>query len=262
MKKHIISISISFFLFLNIMPARGNDQVGVIERLFQSENVNGTFLVSSMNGEMRKTFNFQRSKTRFSPASTYKILNTLIGLKYGAVSSGDFSFQWDGVERGVPAWSKDQSLASAFKISCVWCYQEIANEVGVSKYSHELDATSYGNQCVSAPVDLHWLNGVLKISANEQVDFLKRLVNRTLPYDHRHTNILKEIMFVERNPNYTLYAKSGWTGPKLAVGWYVGYIETESDTFVFAMNMAMNDIKQAPLRKKLVIQSLQALKLI
>jgi beta-lactamase class D len=42
----------------------------------------------------------------------------------------------------------------------------------------------------------------------------------------------------------------------------VGYIETEGDTFVFAMNMAMNDMKQAPLHKKLVIQSLQALKLI
>jgi len=233
-----------------------------IEKLFLSEDVEGTLVIASVKGDLQETFNTKRAKIQFSPASTFKILNTLIGLKSGAISSNSHSFEWDSVDRGVPVWNQNHSLASAFKVSCLWCYQQIANEVGLSTYSKELNAVSYGNESVSDPVDLHWLNGELKISANEQVEFLKHLANATLPYELRYINILKEIMFVESHSNYALYAKSGWTGPELAIGWYVGYIKTEDDVFVFAMNMNMNDIKQAPLRKNLVIQSLQALKLI
>jgi beta-lactamase class D len=103
---------------------------------------------------------------------------------------------------------------------------------------------------------------VLKISANEQINFLTRLVNNALPYKQGHLKTLKEIMLVEQTPDYSLYAKSAWTGSALVTGRYVGYIETSSDTVVFAMNMVMHDAEQASLRKKLVIESLQALKLI
>lgn len=246
-------------LLLGFLPAQANDE---IEQLFRSENIEGTFVVASVKSDLQETFNAKRAEIQYSPASTYKVLNTLIGLKTGAVSSADFSFKWDGVDRGIAVWNQDHSLASAFKVSCVWCYQVIANQVGVSSYSAELEAVSYGNQSVSDPVDLHWLNGDLKVSANEQIEFLQQLVNGTLPYEQRHIDSLKEIMLVERRSNYTLYAKTGWAGPELAVGWYVGYIETKDDTFVFAMNMRMSNAKQGPLRKKLVIQSLRALNLI
>jgi beta-lactamase class D len=263
MKKYFILGPIFLVILgLTFQAVKGRNELVEIERIFRSENVEGTFIVASANGEMHQTFNQERAAVRFSPASTFKILNTLIALKLEIVESGESSFQWDGNDRGIQSWNKNHSLSSAFKVSCVWCYQNIARNIGVSKYSKELIAASYGNQAVSAPVDLYWLNGVLQISANEQIDFLQRLVNRTLPYGLSHTTTLKEIMLVEKNSDYALYAKSGWTGSELATGWYVGYIETSYETFVFAMNMVMRDAKQAALRKKLVLESLQALKLI
>ncbi|MFT6101070.1 MAG: beta-lactamase class D [Arenicella sp.] len=259
MKKYVIFIVL---LGLSLKAANGYDELAAVEKVFRSENIDATFVVVSADGELHKVFNQERSLIRFSPASTFKVLNTLIALKFELVGLDHSAFQWDGNQRGVSSWNKNHSLSSAFKVSCVWCYQKIAREVGVSRYAMELRAASYGNQAVHAPVDLFWLNGDLTISANEQIDFLKRLVNNTLPYRRSHLKTLKEIMLVEQTPNYSLYAKSGWTGAGLATGWYVGYIETSRDTFVFAMNMLMHDAEQAPLRKKLVIESLRALKLI
>ena len=259
MKKYLIFI---VFLGLSFKVVHGYDELAEVEQVFRSENIEGTFIVASANGEMRKVFNRERSVIRFSPASTFKVLNTLIALKLELVSLGETAFQWDGNDRGVLAWNKNHSLRSAFKVSCVWCYQKTAREIGVSMYASELRAASYGNQVVNAPVDLFWLNGTLKISASEQIDFLMRLVNNTLPFTQSHLKTLKEITLVEQTDDYSLYAKSGWTGSALATGWYLGYIETSRDTVVFAMNMVMHDVEQAPLRKKMVIESLQALKLI
>jgi len=262
MKQPLKLATILLALLFPIIASALDTKLNAVKEIFRSENIEGTFIAASVNGKMRETFNPKRSETRFSPASTFKILNTLVGLKYGVISSSKPSFKWDGVERGVPQWNKDHSLASAFKVSCVWCYQEIANDVGISRYIKELHNTSFGNQNVNEPVDLHWLNGTLKVSAVEQITFLKKLVNNTLPYHREHIDTLKEIMLVEKNSDYTLFAKSGWVGPPLSTGWYVGYLETNDDTFVFAMNMVMDNVMHAPLRKELTMRSLKALKLI
>jgi beta-lactamase class D len=259
MKKYFV---LTVFLGLGFNAVYGHDELAAVEKVYQSENVDATFIVASADGKVHKVFNHERSAIRFSPASTFKVLNTLIALKLELVSLDESAFQWDGNDRGVSRWNKNHSLSSAFKVSCVWCYQKIAREVGVSRYVEELRASSYGNQAVNAPVDLFWLNGVLKVSASEQIEFLTRLVNNDLPFTQSQLKTLKEIMMVEQTSDYSLYAKSGWTGSALATGWYVGYIETSNGTFVFAMNMLMYDAEQAPLRKTLVIESLRALKLI
>ena len=233
-----------------------------IEKLFAAHEVEATFVVSSLNGNYQKAVNPKRADIRFSPASTYKIPNTLIGLKHQAILSNEHVFKWDGVKHWLDTWNKDQSLNSAFKVSCVWCYQEFANAIGLEKYTQELKALNYGNASVSEPVDRHWLNGVLTISANEQIDFLKRLVKSELPYESDHIAILKDIMRAKEHSNYTLYTKTGWAAGDLAIGWYVGFIERDTQTFVFAFNMHLDNPKNAPLRKELTIQALQILGII
>ena len=56
--------------------------------------------------------------------------------------------------------------------------------------------------------------------------------------------------------------KLGLTGPELGAVWYVGYLETASDAFSFAMSMKVGSAKETLLRKKRVIKSIQAVKLI
>ena len=229
-----------------------------VAEIFSSEGVDGTLVVASANGEILHLHNDERSVTRFSPASTFKIPNTLIALDLGVLESTDDSFSWDGVDRGLAAWNKDQTLLSAFRVSCVWCYQEIARKVGLVQYETALNLIGYGNQKVGDQVDQFWLNGVLRISAGEQINFLKSLLGVSAPYHREHIAIVKEVMREEQGADYVLYAKSGWTGPEQHVGWYVGYVEKADETWLFAMNMRMDEATEAPLRKELTVESLRA----
>jgi beta-lactamase class D len=81
------------------------------------------------------------------------------------------------------------------------------------------------------------------ISANEQVDFLRKFVTGTLPVSQRSLDIVKEILIQESSPAYTLRAKTGSATQRggLAVGWYVGYVETKKGCFLFAMNIISPD---------------------
>jgi len=231
--------------------------------VFQSQGVEGTLVVASPDGTVFHVHNDKRSKRQLSPASTFKILNTLIALDTGVVSSKDSEFQWDGTQRGLAAWNKDQTLQSAFKVSCLWCYQEIARKVGENRYKLALAESQYGNQLIGDHVDHFWLNGELQVSAREQVIFLGRLLNNSFQFRGEHVELLKSIMRDEQSPaDYTIYAKTGWTGSELAVGWYVGYVEKGDDIWLFAMNMRMESAEQASLRKQLTIQSLQVLDII
>ena len=119
-----------------------------IREAFLVERVQGTMIIESLDGSVTVIHNEDRAAARFSPASTFKIVNTLIALDQGIIASRHSTFTWDGVERGVPAWNQDQTLASAFAVSCVWCYQQIARRVGTGVYLSELDRLEYGNGLV------------------------------------------------------------------------------------------------------------------
>ncbi len=258
------SIKIRMFVTLalvspSVLSADNSDSIA---KIFSSEGVIGTLVIASDNGSIMSLHNEQRAQTRFSPASTFKIPNTLIALKAGVVESSNSKFEWDGINRGVPMWNRDHTLKTAFKASCVWCYQSIALKVGEARYQNELKSIAYGNQSIGDGVDPFWLSGALKISALEQIEFLKGVVNSTLPFEDHHLQVLKSVMFDEDSKTYKIYAKSGWTGSKQSVGWYVGYLETGGNTYLFAFNMVMDNIEKAPLRRKIVWNALRALDLL
>ena len=239
-----------------------SSQSKAVAEIFLSENIVATLIVASANAEVAHVYNKSRSIERFSPASTFKIPNTLIALDTNVVESKETVFRWDGTDKGLPQWNSDQTLESALKVSCVWCYQEVARKVGREKYETVLAQTGYGNHSTGSQVDLFWLNGDLRISASEQVDFLRRLYDYELPFRDEHVDELKDIMLVEKSARYSLYAKSGWATTTPQVGWYVGFVETGTQTWFFAMNMQIDTREQVGLRKELTLASLQALGII
>lgn len=242
--------------------ASGQPEDGKIEsvaKLFEAESATGSLVVVSSDGRQRYLYNEARANERLSPASTFKIVNTLIALDSGVVMTRASRFTWDGTDRGISAWNRDQTLASAFRVSCVWCYQQIAREVGRAKYASELARIGYGNGRIGEPVDRFWLDGTLRISAIEQVRLVKAVQDYSIPYRRDHVDELKAIMLDEESSDYRVYAKTGWTGGKLHVGWYVGFVEKGDETWIFAMNMHMDKVEQAPLRKELTLRSLRAL---
>ena len=60
-------------------------------------------------------------------------------------------------------------------------------------------------------------------------------------------------MVAERNPDFSIYGKTGWAASaEPQVGWYVGYLETHDDVWFFALNMDIRSETDLPLRKQLV----------
>ena len=152
-----------------------------IEKIFKNKEVEGTIIIESLNQKKTYVHNKFRADTFLSPASSFKIPHTLIALNEGVVSE-DSIITWDKVVSPVESCNNDQTLKSALKNSCIWCYQEFASKIGVEKYKKYLKELNYGNKKIGDDVTRFWLDESLEITTFEQIKFLKRFYTNNLPF--------------------------------------------------------------------------------
>ncbi|WP_338035837.1 class D beta-lactamase [Halochromatium roseum] len=230
-----------------------------IAALFAEAGVQGTLVLSRLDGQAVIVHNAARAKQRLPVASTFKIFNTLIALEEGAISGIDEVMRWDGRQHPYPAWNQDQTLKSAFAVSCVWCYQRLAERIGAERYRVHLAQADYGVLEEPFVTNAFWLDGSLTISAQEQVRFLRQVIERRLRYRPETYAGLRAIMLADEGQDYRLFAKTGWAARATPqIGWYVGYVETADATWIFALNIDIQDESDLPLRQALARASLQA----
>ena len=247
----------ALFVLLFSLQASAKDQD--IAQLFDSRDARGTMVITSLNSGKTYLHNEARADNRYTVASTFKILNTLISVEEKAVAGKDDVFKWDGRVYSIANWNRDQTLESAFRVSCVWCYQELARRVGLDTYREYLGKFDYGVLREPLIETEFWLDGSLTISALEQIDFLKNIYLRKLPFSASSYETLQQIMLVEQTPANKIYAKTGLArnyDPE--VGWYVGYVETKNDVWFFAMNMDIHSEKDWTVRLEITRKALQA----
>lgn len=198
----------------------------------------GTFVLYDLHRHQYIRYNPARSDAGFLPASTFKIMNSLVGLETGIIPDENFVIEWDGTPYDLPAWNQDHTLKTAIQNSVVWYYQELARRVGKEKMQELVTAAEYGNQNITGPIDTFWLEGELRISANEQVEFLRRLYEDELPFLSRSVNIVQTILVLDKTEAYQLSGKTGSvTRVAPYVGWFVGYVEKGADVYFFATNI-------------------------
>lgn len=253
-----IVLKTALFYLLTAWPMLGRAEDPSLAALFAEHQLTGTLIIAASDGSQRFIHNDARAGQRYPCASTFKVLNTLIALEEGAIDSNEV-VKWDGVERSVPDWNRDHTLASAYQASCVWCYQVLARRVGRQAYRDYLDDIGYGRLAPSFSPTEFWLNGDLQISAAEQIEFLKKLDRRELPFAAEHYETLRDIMLVEQTPSYALRAKTGWAARgRPQIGWYIGSIETAAATWLFALNIDLRSEQDLPLRAQLLRAALRA----
>ena len=142
---------------------------------FEEVGAVGTFVLRDLETGRTQRYDPGRAAERMLPASTFKVYNALVALETGVVSDPDSAFAWDGVERFLPAWNQDQSLRDGLRNSTVWVYQRVARRVGRDRYRRSFKAEPYGNSQIGPDVGLFWLDESLRVSADEQVQFIERL---------------------------------------------------------------------------------------
>ena len=113
-----------------------------------------------------------------------------------------------------------------------------------------IQAIHYGNEDISGGITKFWIRSSLKISAEEQIDFLLRLYRNGLPFSQRSMDITKKIMKLAETNEYIICGKTGSAivpneegKTKSVLGWFVGWVERKdrNSVFIFAVNIEGED---------------------
>ena len=224
------------------------------KKYYDQFEVKGSFLLYDQQKDKYLVYNQAQTNQAFTPASTFKICNSLIGLETGVIKDENFVISWDSVVRQNTKWNQDHDLKTAFKNSTVWYYQELARRVGGKQMKHWLDTVKYGNADTTGGIDRFWLRGGLRITPQQQIDFLIKLHDNKLPFSQRSMDIVKKIMIDKDTLNYVIRGKSGWGEQPNSedIGWFVGYIEREGNIYYFANCIQTTDFNKANARREIV----------
>ena len=150
-----------------------------LKRFFIQNDISGSITLYDYKNKKWIYSDKGDTEIRTLPASTFKIPNSLIFLEEGLVKDENVAIKWDGTNWKHEEWNKDTSLKEAFKNSTVWFHKEQARKIGKEKYRKYLKEFNYGDQIITIdssdkPDEFNnfWLNGTLKISPIEQINFL------------------------------------------------------------------------------------------
>ena len=236
-------------IVLNACESNNITEDDSLKKYFDENKVTGTFgLFDNAQGH----FNIYNS-TRFSdsvylPASTFKIVNSLIGVETGRVLDSSTVFKWDSIVHSKRTeCDRDMTMYDAFRISCVPWYQQLARIIGKDTMQHWLDslgyAQRYGKFVIKNNLDTFWLDNSAKVTADEQMGLVKRLYFDQLPFTKRSQRIVRNMMLFENNANYRLSYKTGWgnTEKGHALGWIIGWIEENKHPYFFVLQIESPD---------------------
>lgn len=232
--------------------------------IFDEFGVAGTFALREVGSGTTLVHDARRATEPRLPASTFKILNSLIILETGVAADVDTVFPWDGVDRGLEAWNRDHSLRSGIEVSAVWLYQQLAREVGEERMSEMVGASNYGNGDIGGGIDQFWLRGDLRVSPFEQLAFLERLTADDLPFAAADMAAVRAIIVRESGDDWSWSHKTGTAlSEEPTLGWLVGLTEFDGRTWAFALNIDMPEVDgisttEPRLREKLTRRLLAA----
>lgn len=190
--------------------------------------------------------------TRTTPASTFKIAISLMGYDSGFLKDAHnptLEFHEDYPDWGGAAWRQPTDPARWMKYSVVWFSQQVTESLGAVRFADYTKKFEFGNADVAGdkrhPHGLThaWIDSSLQISPLEQVAFLVKLVNHTLPVSEHAFAMTDRITEVTRLGDWDIHGKTGTGFPANADGsddetrgwgWFVGWTRSGGKTLVFA----------------------------
>ncbi|MCE9673843.1 hypothetical protein LY474_39220 [Myxococcus stipitatus] len=214
--------------------------------------------------------------TRLPPASTFKIPHALIALETGVVARVDDLHKWDGTKHSVEMWNQDQTLDTAMRRSALWVFQGTARKIGRERMEAWLKRFHYGTEDASGDITRFWLGGPLRISPDEQLEFLARFYRNELPVRPEVSAAVKAMLVhgpttvasVRAGINLggpwkdgaVLSAKTGWfLDTSGDVTWLVGHVASPRGRHLF-VSAVRSPPGESPSRPPALVAAIDALK--
>ena len=187
-------------------------------------------------------------ETKYGPQSTFKIALSLIGFDSGILKS-EYNPSWslpEGTDPYINICKGNHNPRTWMRDSCLWYSRILTTKLGMKKFQDYVTKFSYGNMDLSGGLTDAWVSSSLKISPEEQVEFLQNLINHKFNLSHESYEKTKKIIFIqELGGGWKLYGKTGngnqinKDGKKIYLqqGWFIGYIEKGNRRVVFASHI-------------------------
>lgn len=234
-----------------------------IKSYFDEAQTQGVIIIKE--GKNLSTYGnaLARANKEYVPASTFKMLNALIGLENHKATTNEI-FKWDGKKRTYPMWEKDMTLGEAMALSAVPVYQELARRTGLELMQKEVKRVNFGNTNIGTQVDNFWLVGPLKITPVQEVNFADDLAHNRLPFKLETQEEVKKMLLIKEVNGSKIYAKSGWgMDVTQQVGWLTGWVEQANGKKIpFSLNLEMKEGMSGSIRNEITYKSLENLGII
>jgi beta-lactamase class D len=188
-----------------------------IVKILDSAKVNGTFaLMENGSGQFTITNLTLYKDTSFAPLNTFFAIPTLIALDKGYI------------KHDTNSW---------VSLDSVNYYNAMIEKIGRPAILKTIDSLHYGKGIVSNDLNSFWKNGSLRITADEQLGFIKRLYFGQLSFQKRSQDIFKKMILKEDNASYQLSYILGSDKTTEPSFWMVGYVEENKHPYFFVMHL-------------------------
>lgn len=249
-KESILIICTATIIFCNIpslyLSAAKQNTVSLEELNYTTtdlssyfETYNGSFVLYDTQKNMYSMYNIDRCITQSSPDSTYKIYSALSALESSVITPTNNFQSWSGEKYPIETWNHNHNLESAMSDSVNWYFQNLDLQTGRDELQTFLNKISYGNRDITGGLSGYWLESSLLVSPLEQVQLLTNFYKNTWNFKAENIETVKKSILISDSQYGTLYGKTG-TGKvngNYVNGWFVGFIETNENTFIFATNI-------------------------
>lgn len=234
-----------------------------IKSYFDAANTQGVMVIQHGSEIAIYGNDLARANKQYVPASTFKILNALIALDQHKANLDEI-FKWDGKKHSNPAWQKDMNLSEAMQVSALPVYQLLARRIGLNLMAEQVQRAGFGNAYIGSQIDQFWLNGSLKISPLQELEFVDRLAHKTLPFPAAVQQQVQNMIFIKQINGHKIYAKTGWgVDVQPAVGWFSGWVEQADGNIVaFSLNLEMKEGLSGTIRTEIAYKALASLGII
>ena len=183
----------------------------------------GTWLLQRDGGAPQVLHGADRAAMPLRPASTFKVLLALVALETRTLRSADEVVPWDGKRYPKqPGWEKDMALREAMQSSSENYFGTLADRIGHDQLAAWVARAGYGNGRIGEVPAKAWLDGVLTVTARQQLEFVDRLRRNDLPFSAKTIDAVKAAMLDETIGGRRIYGKTG-TLPDNA--WWIGWVE-------------------------------------
>ncbi|MBP6748805.1 MAG: class D beta-lactamase [Xanthomonadaceae bacterium] len=224
-------------------PKSGEQRAPLATARFAGYGHNGTFLLQRDGRPTQVVHNAALADTPLRPASTFKVMLGLIALETGALKSADEIVRWDGTPYPKhPEWQRDMTLRQAMQSSSEGYFRILAKRIGRERLAQWVTRVGYGNGRIGDSAPDVWHDGVLTVTARQQLAFVDRLRRGDLPFSKATIAAVKAAMREDGKGATRIYGKTGTHLDKNDHGnaWWIGWIEGPRGSASFALGAQLD----------------------